>query len=370
MKKINVLHIASIDNRKTSGTSVAVPQNVLSQNDNDKFNVSFFNCSEVEIKCLKELKHNYCKNGVSIFNIIKGVKPDIVVFHELYKPYYLKIYKYLLQHKIPYIIIPHGGMSVVAQNVKALKKKVANALLFNSFFKGAKAIQYLSVSERNISKFNKLNHYVLGNGINNIPTSNLYLSKKNGNYNNQLLKLVYVGRYDYYVKGLDQLLKAALLLKENKIDGVELNLYGRGTKDNEKIISEYIKKNDLGKYVKFHGPLYDAKKREEILKNDVFVQVSRTEGQPLGVMEAMCLGMPVLLSEGTGFKEIIESNKMGINCKTDFMNIYDKIISLKNKMEKLPTYSKNSYLYAIDHYEWNNIINQTFEIYKSIIESR
>lgn len=368
MKKINVLHIASIDNRKTAGTSVAVPQCVLSQNDSDKFNVSFFNCSEVKIDCLKQIKYNFYKNGVNISSIIKEVRPDIVVFHELYKPYYLKIYKYLLKHEIPYIIIPHGGMSVTAQNFKALKKKVANAILFNSFFKGAKAIQYLSISEMNVSKFSNLNCYVLGNGIYNIPTSNLYLSGESNDHNNRLLKLVYVGRYDYYIKGLDQLLKAAILLKQNQIDDIEINLYGSGI--DEKLIFEFIKENDLAKYVKLNGPIYDEKKRKEILKNDVFVQVSRTEGQPLGVMEAMCLGMPILVSEGTGFKDIINKNKIGMICKTDFMDICDKIICLKNKKEKLEMYSKNSYLYALNNYDWSTIANEAFEKYKSIIESR
>lgn len=368
MKKINVLHIASIDNRKTVGTSVVIPQFVLSQNDSDKFNVSFFNCSEIKIDCLKKLKHNYCKSGVKFFNIIKEVKPDIAVFHELYKPYYLKIYKYLLKNKIPYIIIPHGGMSVTTQNYHTLKKKVANAVFFNHFFKGARAIQYLSISEMENSKFSKLNHYVLGNGINNIPHSNLYLSDGNNNHNNRLIKLVYVGRYDYYIKGLDQLLEAAILLKQNQIADVEINLYGSGI--NEELIFEFIRENDLNKYVKFHGPVYDEKKREEILKNDVFVQVSRTEGQPLGVMEAMCLGMPVLLSEGTGFKNIINKNKIGIICKTDFMDIYDKIIYLKKQKEKLKIYSNNSYLYALNNYAWGKIVNEAFEKYKSILKNR
>lgn len=367
MKKIRVLHIAEIDNDVSKGTSKIVPEYIIEQNKSNELDISFLNCNNLIIPKLKNEKQIYSKKDNIEMKVIKDINPKLVVFHEIYKSEYLKIYKYLIKHNIPYIIIPHGGMTKSAQSKKKYKKIPANLLLFNRFFKNARAIQYLSETERNNTAFTKLNYYILGNGINDIPNKNLYLLKKQKK-DNELLSLIYVGRYDYIIKGLDQLLVAMRLVKEKKYKNIKLTLFGKGLDKDINLIKKNIFDNNLEELISFNGPIFGTEKRDELLKHDIFIQVSRTEGQPLGVMEAMSLGMPVILSEGTGFKEIIVECNNGNVVKTDGYSIFDGIIKTNKERRTFQSKSINSYKYAIDNYSWGNIINKTIKIYKKYIK--
>lgn len=363
MKRIKVLHVAEIDNDMTKGTSTIIPQYAIQQQKCKNFEVYFLNCNKIKLSCSNELKNIYTYDDNEKNNVIVKVKPDLVIFHELYKVPYLRIYKYLKKKGIPYIIIPHGGMTNKAQNTKKIKKKLGNLLLFNNFFTGAKAVQYLSESEKNNTCFIKINSFILGNGISNIPNENLYFQKNIKE--NKILNFIYVGRYDYLIKGIDQLLEAFFIAKQKKIK-VKLLMYGKGNEKDYLIIKNYIKDNYLEDYIILNGPIYNEEKRTTILKNDIFIQVSRTEGQPLGVMEAMSLGMPVLLSEGTGYADIVNKFKIGNLCKTDKDDIFDKIKNIVDNKQKLKKMSENSYLYAAENYSWNEILKKTYKVYLDI----
>lgn len=363
MKRIKVLHIAEIDNDMAKGTSTIIPQYVIQQQCNKNFEVYFLNCNKIKLTCSCKIKNIYTPIDNKKNDVIASIQPDLVIFHELYKVPYLKIYKYLVNKRVPYIIIPHGGMTKKAQSTKRIKKKLGNLLLFNSFFNKAKAVQYLSENEKSNTNFTKLNYFILGNGISNIPSKNLYFQKKDKE--KEFLNFIYVGRYDYLIKGIDQLLEAFFIAKQKKLK-VKLLMYGKGNEKDYLLIKNYIKNNYLDDYIILNGPIYNEEKRKTILKNDVFIQVSRTEGQPLGVMEAMSLGMPVLLSEGTGYADIINKYKIGNQCKTDKYDIYDKIKNIANNRQKLKKMSENSYLYAIENYSWNEILKKSYKVYLDI----
>ena len=90
--------------------------------------------------------------------------PDIVVFHECYRPEYLKIAKNLRKNKIPYVDMPHGELRVEAQKKKHFKKVMANLLLFNDFANHAAAIQCLSNAEMEATHFGR-KKFIGSNGI-------------------------------------------------------------------------------------------------------------------------------------------------------------------------------------------------------------
>lgn len=368
MNKINILHIAEIDDDLSKGTSYIIPYYVLFQQHLTNNNVMFLNCNDKKISILFNNKKTYYKKDNVKMSVVKRAKPDIVVFHEIYKPYFIKIYLYLRKNNIPYIIIPHGGLTRTAQNVKKIKKIIGNKLLFSNFINNASMIQYLSKKEQVETKFPKLKNFVLGNGYKNILDENLYLKKHK--HNNKIFTFIYVGRYDYYVKGIDQLLEAFKLVHENNLNNVKLKLFGKGNEDTCSTIKHYIVSNKLENVIEFNGPIFDEEKVNQIISSDVFIQVSRTEGQPLGVVEALCLGMPVLLSKGTGYREIVDQNKIGICTETDANEIFDAIKTIVNNSSCLNEYSNNAYLYSKQNYSWNKITKIAMLKYIEVINSK
>ena len=354
-----ILHVSDYVVNKSSGVSVVVPQHVFWQQ----------KCFDVQVALL-DMKNNVIDDRINVFHektIMDLPKPfnnpDLVVFHEVYKISYIKLYKECKKYNIPYVIIPHGCLTKSAQKRHKIKKILGNILLFNSFINSANTIQYLCINEKNDSKQRNNSYIISGNGIDNIPMSNLYtISRKD----TKKLNLIYVGRYDYIIKGIDRLLETFTLLKGKDI---VLYLYGNGDKKHLDKIKNFIKEKKLENQVFLNGPIYGDKKREMILSNDVFIQVSRAEGQPLGIMEALCLGMPIIVSNGTGFSEIAEKNKMGFSVKNGESNkICDIILNIYDNKKELINISNNSFNFAIDEYSWDNVAVETIKKYKDIIE--
>ena len=53
----------------------------------------------------------------------------------------------------------------------------------------------------------------------------------------------------------------------------------------------------VGDIVKLHDPVFGEEKINTLLKSDIFIQLSRKEGLPLGILETMNAGLPVILTE-------------------------------------------------------------------------
>ena len=193
---MNILHIAYISNNKANGVSVVVPKYVEEQakyEDLALLNLSNYSISEEyeNAKIFNIPNANSIKLLDEPFN-----NPDLVIFHEVYRYPYIKIYKELNEKKIPYIIIPHGSLNKKVQRKNIIKKKIGNIVFFKRFVKYANKVQFLSNREKSMSiKYNK-NSYVLGNGI--CINENIKKIKKD----REIFKYIYIGRFDIKVKDI------------------------------------------------------------------------------------------------------------------------------------------------------------------------
>lgn len=356
-----ILHVSAISGKKSSGISVVVPEHVKNQSNLE--NVAMFNCADYIPENAKGtykvfLSKNYKKFDISIlekpFN-----KPDLVVFHGIYILYYIKIYKNLKKNNIPYIILPHGSLTKEAQKIKRIKKIIGNKLLFNNFIKNAKCLQYLSNLEKEESGNNQRHSFVLGNGI-YVPDNKLKVDF------NKNLKFVYIGRLEIYHKGLDILLEAIKIIKDEiEKKNIVFSIYGPFNGQEQKI-KQFIEKNDLGNIIKLHNGIYGEEKNKVLLDSDIFIQTSRTEGQPLGIMEAMSYGLPCIVTEGTSFAEIVNNNKCGYSSNNNADEVSKNILKVIQNTEKIKEFSNNSYQYSSENFSWNLVSKKTIEKYKEM----
>ena len=357
MEKTVILHVCSIDNNKCNGVSVVVPNHFKFQAKIGK--VGLLNCSSIKIDCLSQCKNVFLyKDYKKISSLPKPFNhPSLVVFHEVYKPQFIYLYNYLIKNKIPYIIIPHGCLTQNAQNIKRIKKSIFNYLVFNRFINNAKKIQFLSEQEKKMSR-KYSNGFVLGNGV---EISNIYKKQKSKDN----IKLVYVGRYSIYHKGLDIILDYCNNNKEILANNnVTIYFYGNGKDDDIKKLKSMIKGYKLGKSAKIAGPVYDDEKKKTIVSCDYFIQLSRLEGQPLGIMEALMMGIPSIVSDGTTFGDFVEKYNCGYRCNNN--NDFKKIIN-KIRESNYINMSKNARKFAIDNFGWDRISRNTLNKYQEII---
>lgn len=350
-----ITHIAKLQNRIFSGVDVVVPQHVITQQ--EFADVCLLNLHNTDIQGIKHY-FKYCHTRFSELPAPYN-KPDLVVFHEAYNVENIGIYKILLRKKIPYVIVPHGELSSVAQKRKWLKKRIANLLLFRHFIENAAAVQCLSESERNATCF-RVSTFIGTNGV-HLP------SKGKEEFRKDSLKFVYIGRLDTYVKGLDLLIAAVakekeLLRKRN----CSLYMYGPDDQGDYSNLTQLVSKMDIADIIHLSHAVTGLEKANVLLDADVFIQTSRTEGMPMGILEALSYGLPCLVAEGTRVKNDVVSADAGWGCENTVESIAEAIKKAVEGKCRLKQKSENAQILIKEKYIWSKVSKDTIEVYKQI----
>lgn len=358
VKTMVILHIASIENVMTSGVNVAVPQHIRAQ---AKYaQVGLLN---VLNECIPYIENQFpFEDSFSFSNLPEPFcKPDLIVFHEVYKPSYLKLYRQAKAAGIPYVIVPHGCLTKGAQRKKRLKKIAGNLLLFNYFIGNASAIQFLSETEMSESDFGKKKFI----GTNGIPMPECQKLE----FENSNVRLIFIGRLDAYHKGLDLMADAI-----HTVSGVleaekcTVDIYGPDKLGNSEKLRTMFETKKLENLVTVHGPVY-GKEKENVLRNsDVFIQTSRFEGMPMGILEALAYGLPCIITRGTNLGDIVEQYDAGWVAETDSKSIAETMLKALSERESWEKKSRNAIRLIEENFRWDKVAENTAAEYQRILE--
>ncbi|MDP3093699.1 MAG: glycosyltransferase [bacterium] len=122
-------------------------------------------------------------------------------------------------------------------------------------------------------------------------------------------RILYVGQIKK-IKGLETLVLAAKALKS---EGClfRLEIAGSVTNPKDEIFSRQLKTMADGLDIEFLGHVPHLNLAEVFQRADVFVNPSFTEALGMAMMEAMASGLPVIATQTSGAKDLVEDGKTG-----------------------------------------------------------
>lgn len=352
-----ILHFACIDTSATNGVCVAVPQHVTAQG---RFaDTALINVNGIEIPgAQKQLPYfkPFDINELPIpFN-----RPDIAVFHECYRPEYLSIAKKLRNHEVPYVIVPHGELRSEAQRKKHLKKLAANILLFNDFINHASALQCLSESEMKETHFGR-NKLTGANGV-SMPDTFKECFRGTG------AVFLYIGRYEWRPKGLDLLFdaikKKERFLRENDC---RFRLFGPDYRGRFDAVKTMVRERKIEDLVDLQHEILGDEKKAALLDADIFIQTSRHEGMPMGILEAMSFGLPCLVTDGTSLGKDITETRAGWAAETSAEAIAECIVKAVKDRSHWSELGRNGRSTVEKRYVWDVVASDAVSNYRKLL---
>jgi glycosyltransferase involved in cell wall biosynthesis len=104
-------------------------------------------------------------------------------------------------------------------------------------------------------------------------------------------------------------------------------------------------------------------------KADVFVMSSSWEGLPISLLEAQCTGLPAIVTDVGGCKEVLDITHGGVIVESDNpQNFSEVLLSLIKSMELRNKFTQNSLTHA-HHFSIEYCISKHRDLYQSTISS-
>ena len=353
-----VLHVGYVTGDVASGVSSVVPQYLMHQSVSDEITCALLNiCTAEPFDRREETFPMFCGNRLDELPQPFS-NPDIVIFHEVYRFQYYPISKQVERKGIPYIVLPHGSLTEEAQHIKGFAKKALNALFFDRFVRRASCVHFLSEREASSSRGRYDKCFVLGNGVE--EAREIECEKKN--------QILFLGRLDVWVKGLDVLIDAVKEAeRELRSRGYRVVVAGPSENGSLDDLKKRASSYGIDDIVSFPGLVCGEEKRLLLSESKVYIQLSRTEALPTSDLEAMMYGLPVIVTEGTSMKDVVEKHHLGYGVESNSENVAKIISNVISNGERAAAMGLRARAYVQEKYSWPSVVDEQIACYRSII---
>jgi glycosyltransferase involved in cell wall biosynthesis len=260
-----------------------------------------------------------------------------------------------IQHK-PHIVFTHGSLNrygIQAKNYIA--KWLYLQLLERSNFKRALFTAYHSEKEEQESYTFSSKRQIIPIGIDG---DLIKYAPDKGAFVSQYLILknrfvfVYLGRLAPG-KGLELLLDALHTLRIEGHD-VALVLIGADERGYQNVLLKKIEALHLKDAVMFTGLLSGEAKFRALADADVFVLPSRSEGTSIVTLEAMALGLPVVVSDRVGLARDVLQQRCGLVTSYEQQALTHALLEIMTRDDRVAM-GQRGRAYVCKTYDWSVI---------------
>jgi len=217
--------------------------------------------------------------------------------------------------------------------------------------------EYINILEQRGYDRNKM--AVFKRGIDEIFYNNKYFDEYDRTLSNQMFNLLYAGRISED-KNIDFLIDIYKdIIKKNK--NINLIIAGDGP------YFEKLKKNVKEiKGIQLLGRIKREKLPNIYANADLFVFPSNTDTFGMVILEAHACGLPAIVSDLGGPKEIVKNKKTGFIINTDnkekWIGIIDYVVNMKkNNPQSYIKMRKNAREHIVKEYNMEKVFKEIFE---------
>ncbi|MBO1198296.1 glycosyltransferase family 4 protein [Staphylococcus simiae] len=294
----------------------------------------------------------------TISQLIKKIKPDVLHFHSSKAGSVGRLaYKFSGVKKGLVVFTAHSwaftdgvskGKKIIYSIIEKLMLTMTDKVICVSKFDENLALKY---------KFNAEKLTTIHNGINNksIKFSNNNEIAKDNN----LVKFVMIARFAY-PKMQKEVIEAIHLLSLYTNKNFDMTFIGDGETLEE--CKSLVDSLNLNQSIKFLGNVLNA--RNHLCNYDVFILMSKHEGLPISIIEAMSEGLPIIASDVGGINELVLDNGNLLSNNTP----KELALTMVDYMDKklINEKGKNSRIKFLNEYTENKMIKELEYLYGSI----
>jgi peptidoglycan/xylan/chitin deacetylase (PgdA/CDA1 family) len=176
----------------------------------------------------------------------------------------------------------------------------------------------------------------------------------------QQKRVVFLGRFDVLVKGIDVLLETA-----RRLPDVQFDLYGTEDAKTRDWLNRL--KRDLPANVAFHNPIYGIEKARMLAGASIYFQPSRWEGFPVSVAECMYLGVPSAIADTLDIAQLFYKENLGLVVALDAARAADQLRLAMEDASRSEGWSQRGRTFAEKHFHPESVVRQHLELYQQVL---
>jgi glycosyltransferase involved in cell wall biosynthesis len=232
---------------------------------------------------------------------LAALEPDVVHVHGEFNLDNLRVSRLF---QCPVVISPHGACHpvVLAKSRRAAKRiyLAAESVLLRDHVKVFHALSPAE-AEHVAAVFPGAASYCVPQGPSVLVPELLLRRATTPTAEAQKVGFLFVGRLDVFTKGLDILLEAFEMAARRSEDArMHLTLAGPDWKGGRTWLEHRATALGIRDRIEFTGPLTGGELGAVLAAADIYVQLSRHEGFPLSVAEALLASKPAVLTSAIG----------------------------------------------------------------------
>ncbi|MFN6481888.1 MULTISPECIES: glycosyltransferase [unclassified Nostoc] len=272
--------------------------------------------------------------------------------------------------KVPYIVTPHGLLCEWSLQQSKRRKQTYFQLIEQANLNSSQTIHFTSQKEQQEVSLLELqtSNFVLPLGL-SLPTQISDAPKRlRQKFNIPLNEpvILFLSRL-HYKKGLEYLIPALSKLTHYHFTFI---LAGNGTPDYEAQIESLLVSNGLRDRTLVVGFVEGETKDILMQGSDLFVLTSYSENFAVSVLEALAVGVPVLVTPGVALAAVVKENQIGYVPEMNVTAITDALENYFINPQQAKKMGDRARKLICENYTWDRIASKLISVYTDMIENQ